>query len=100
MERKRKRKKGNEGHYQGIMPMDIGAIEGEEQAFQWVPDQEDSHGDNEWWTEEDYSVDGEWPNDCEDNYDAIIANGVRIRLSRPRVRWVRGCIQYWSSTRR
>ena len=41
--------KGKKGNYQGMMPMDIGAIEGDEQLIQWEPDQEDVHGAYENW---------------------------------------------------
>jgi hypothetical protein len=70
MEREQGKGQGNgkKGLYQGMMSIEIGAIEGEEQTLLWVPDQEDFHGNNEWWSEEDYSVDGEWPDDYEDNY--------------------------------
>ena len=80
----KEKEKGKNGHYQGMMPMDIGAIEGEEQALQWAPAQEDFHGDNEWWTEEDYTADGDWPDDNEDNvfwkYLGLVIHVQYVRL--------------------
>ena len=53
--------------------MDIGASEGGEQLVQREPYQEDFLGDYENWNEEDSSVDAEWPDDYEDNYDFVFA---------------------------